>query len=110
MVMLVAPGFDSVATFAWLWPTRTLPKDKDDGVTAKLPAATALPDTAISPVLGTLLWMEIFPAGLPVVCGPNAIVKVALCPGAKEIGRTGPVTRKAGSDDAALVMVAVTVE
>ncbi len=45
-VTLVPPGFFRVADFAMLWPTATVPKERDVGLTCMLPAATALPRSA----------------------------------------------------------------
>jgi hypothetical protein len=79
-VTLLAPGFVRVAVFAALWPTPTFPKDKADGLTAKVPAATAVPDNATrsTPPLAALLVMDSPPAGLPAARGVNVTVMVAL--------------------------------
>jgi hypothetical protein len=47
-VTSLPPGFVSVTVFAWLCPTRTVPKASEFGFKANLPAATALPVTMTS--------------------------------------------------------------
>lgn len=42
------PELVRVAVFATLWPTSTLPKASEAGLSARLPGGTALPDTATS--------------------------------------------------------------
>jgi hypothetical protein len=64
-VTLLPPVFVSMADFAWLCPTLTLPKASGLGVTVNLPAATALPltDTSISAADGASLRMATLPVG-----------------------------------------------
>ncbi len=98
-----------MAVFAALWPTPTFPNDKEDGLTAKVPAATALPETAtvMVPAVAALVEMMSLPAGFPAVRGVKATVRAALWPGARLKGIAGAVTWKEGSEDTALAIVTV---
>jgi hypothetical protein len=74
-----------VAVFAALWPTPTFPNVKETGLTAKVPAATALPEraTAMVPAVAALVEMISLPAGFPAARGVKTTVSAELWPGSR---------------------------
>lgn len=111
-VTSLPPEFFSAAVFASLWPTATVPKARDAGVSSSAPVATALPEsaTAMVPAVAALVEMESLPTGFPAACGVKATVRAALWPGARLKGIAGAVTWNEGSEDMALAIVTVAEE
>lgn len=111
-VTALPPEFFRVAVFASLWPTATVPKDKDAGLNSSAPAETALPArvTAMVPAVAALVEMVSLPAGFPAARGVKETVRAALWPGARLKGITGATTWKEASEDMALAMVTVAEE
>ena len=93
-VTSLPPEFLSVAVFASLWPTATVPKERDVGLACSAPRDTALPArvTAMVPAVAALVEIMSLPAGFPDACGVKATVRFALWPGARLKGIAGAIT------------------
>src|SRR6266568_1698185 len=93
MLTLELPVLVTVTVCGLLLPTNTLPKAMPVGlaVSRKL-AATPVPLRAMAAgEFGALLTSETLPITLPAARGPNATLKVVVCPTARVKGRVSPL-------------------
>jgi hypothetical protein len=100
------PEFVRLMLCVWLLPTMTLPKDSALGLIAKVPAFTAVPETAMRSC-SAAVERVIVPVGFPGVWGENATIRFVLWPGARVTGRAGELILKLEFEADALLMVTV---
>ena len=108
MSTVAAPVLVNVTVCASVFPTVTLPKASLVGLSDNCPVAAAVP-TPVSEMfalaLDALLITESVALKVPTVLGENAMLIVALCPGATVAGRLGVIREKNCVEMAALLTV-----
>jgi len=106
MVTLEPLELLKVACLVLLSPTCTLPKDRLDGLTARVPAAVPVPDTGTVRV-GSEASLVIMRLALLLLadCGANTTLNEVLLPAPRVIGRLSPLKLNPDPETVAWLMV-----
>ena len=106
MVRFCPPELVRVSVCEGEPPTTTFPKLRLVGFVVTLPAATPVPESAMTSELPDPLFVSVrLPLAAPEACGLNTTVKVALCPAESVSGRVNPAALKAALLAVARVIV-----